>query len=422
MVSVASASFMKRIKSLLLVLVLSVSATDGLDNGLGLTPPMGFNTWNTFRCDINENLIFNITDKFVELGLPQVGYTYVNLDDCWMAWNRTSDGKYMADPHKFPNGMKVIGDYIHDRGLKFGVYSSAGTYTCQKRPGSLGHEAGDAQSFAEWGVDYFKYDNCYSENIPGIDRYPIMREALNATGRPIFFSLCQWGVEDSWRWAPSVGNSWRTTGDIGKNWGSISGNFWESQKHWYMSRPGAWLDPDMLQVGNGNLTHDENKAHFAMWCFAKAPLLLGNDLRSMTQEQVDIVTNTNLIAVNQDPYAKQASCFMGCDRNSAQWSVFATRLTGGDVAVLVVNWMDSTSPSLTFPAHTVGVVPTPKKQKVWVTDLWTNKVIARYDFNSSKTIPVTPMASHGCVAYRLSIVDNDPREAAAKSSLRATAE
>jgi alpha-galactosidase len=195
-----------------------------------------------------------------------------------MAPERDSEGNYQADPHKFPSGMKAMGNYLHNHGLLYGIYTSAGTKTCQGLPGSLGFEERDAQTFTEWGIDYLKYDNCYNEAIPSIDRYPKMRDALNATKRPIFYSLCQWGVEDVWKWAPAVGNSWRSTGDISPHWNSIKLNFLSSQKHIHRNQHGAWADPDMLEVGNGNLTHDEEWTHFALWALVKAPLLLGMDL------------------------------------------------------------------------------------------------------------------------------------------------
>ena len=182
-----------------------------LDNGLGLTPQMGWNTWNKFGCDISEDLIKQAVDQIVALGLDKLGYEYVNIDDCWMETDRTADGHFIVDSTAFPNGMKSIGDYIHSKGLKFGIYSSAGTMTCAGRAGSLDHEVADAQDWASWGVDYLKYDNCYNMSVPGTERYAAMRDALAATGRPIFYSLCNWGEEESWRWARDIGNSWRTT-------------------------------------------------------------------------------------------------------------------------------------------------------------------------------------------------------------------
>jgi alpha-galactosidase len=187
--------------------------------------------------------------------------------------------------------MKALGDYIHDQGLKFGIYSSAGTNTCAGRAGSLGHESTDAQDWASWGVDYLKYDNCYNNNVPGPDRYSTMRDALNATGRPIFYSLCNWGEEDTYRWAPEIGNSWRTTRDIFDAWSSVEYNFLQSHKFHDASGPGGWNDPDMLEVGNGGLTLEEEKTHFTLWSIAKSPLLIGCDLTTISDDSLAVITN-----------------------------------------------------------------------------------------------------------------------------------
>ena len=194
--------------------------------------------------------------------------------------------------------MKPVGDYIHDLGLKFGIYSSAGTQTCAGRMGSLYHEETDAADFASWGVDYLKYDNCFNDSVPAITRYPAMRDALAKTGRPIFYSLCNWGEEHTWQWAPGTGNSWRTTQDIFDGWASIEYNFKESQKHFEVAGPGGWNDPDMLEIGNGGLTINEEKTHFALWAFAKAPLIIGCDLTTVRSESLEILKNKNIIAIN----------------------------------------------------------------------------------------------------------------------------
>ena len=374
-----------------------------LDNGLGRVPPMGFNTWNAFNCDIAEHIVLDTVKVVQDLGLDKVGYTYINLDDCWMAHQRdTTTGLYVADPDRFPRGMKFLGDYLHKRNLKFGIYTSAGVKTCAGYPGSLYHEVQDAQTFAEWGVDYLKYDNCYNDGIPGIDRYTAMRDALNATGRPIFFSLCQWGEEESWKWAPAIGNSWRTTQDIAPRWNSIVGNFFKSQQHAERSQPGAWLDPDMLEVGNGKLTLDECKSHFAMWCFVKAPLLLGNDLTKMTSEILAVVSNVNLIGINQDPGTKQATCYVGrCSQSGTQsFSIFATTTGSGVTVALIINWDDkeATATNFTIAGQDVAVVPTPN-QAIVVEDLWASTVVGEYDFEGLKTVPVPSIPPHGCAVY-----------------------
>ena len=258
-------------------LILAATAS-ALDNGLGMVPQMGWNTWNKFGCDIAEDTIETAIEQVVALGLDKLGYNYINLDDCWMKEERTEDGHFIVDEVAFPKGMKNLGDFIHSKGLKFGIYSCAGTMTCAGRAGSLYHEEIDAQDWASWGVDYLKYDNCYNAGVDGVTRYTAMRDALASTGRDIFYSLCNWGEEESWRWAPSVSNSWRTTQDIFDDFSSVEYNFKESQRHFERSGPGGWNDPDMLEIGNGGLTHEEEKTHFALWAMAKAPLIIGCDL------------------------------------------------------------------------------------------------------------------------------------------------
>jgi alpha-galactosidase len=361
---------------------------------------MGWNSWNAFHCNIDEQTIKNAVDKL--LPFQDLGYVYFNLDDCWMSHNRTVDGKYQADPVRFPSGMRTLGEYLHDKGFKFGIYTSAGTFTCAGFPGSLGHEEVDAQSFADWGVDYLKYDNCWSLNVPGIQRYTKMRDALNATDRSIFYSLCQWGAEESWQWAPAVGNSWRTTGDIAPNWKAIRANFWQSQLHARRSGPGAWLDPDMLEVGNGDLTDDENRAHFSLWSIVKAPLLLGMDLTKLSNETVAIISNTNLIRINQDPKSPQATCFTGCSAN-ADWSILATTVStdGGSTVVLVINWSKKGLTVGSIGSHTVGVVPQPD-ESVMIQDLWTNEVVNIFKGKENLThIPIPDLGPHSCVVYQL---------------------
>jgi alpha-galactosidase len=311
-----------------------------------------------------------------------------------MAPERDSQGNFQADPQKFPSGMKAMGNYLHNHGLLYGIYTSAGTKTCQGLPGSLGFEERDAQTFSEWGVDYLKYDNCFNEDISSIDRYPKMRDALNATKRPIFYSLCQWGVEDVWKWAPAVGNSWRSTGDISPHWNSIKANFLSSQKHIHRNQHGAWADPDMLEVGNGNLTHDEEWTDIVLWALVKAPLLLGMELSTITPETLNIVSNRNLIQVNQDPSALPATCFVGCDHDS-DWSAYAPVVTGGDTVAIIINRKDTELENSTMARQNVVVVP-----KIKVTDLFTDQMLGIFDFRQLKTLSIQSIPSHGSVVYR----------------------
>ena len=276
-----------------------------LNNGLGLTPQMGWSSWNKFACNISEQIIIEIIDALNTSGLQQAGYNYMNIDDCWQI-GRHENGTIKVDMDKFPHGIKYLVDYAHSKGLKFGIYSDGGEMTCERRPGSLGYEFNDAKTYAEWEVDYLKYDNCYNKNIPSITRYKKMGEALKSTGRKIFYSLCNWGFEDVTKWGKYVGNSWRTTKDIKDNWKSMIRIIDLNNRYYQIAAPGGWNDPDMLEVGNGGMTIEEYKVHFGLWAISKAPLIIGCDIRNMTQEIKDILMNKEIIEINKDPLAIQA--------------------------------------------------------------------------------------------------------------------
>lgn len=276
---------------------------------LGQTPQMGWSSWNKFQGNINEDIIKGIADAMVTSGLRDAGYTYVNIDDCWHG-KRDADGFIQPDPQRFPSGMKALADYVHARGLKLGIYSDAGTETCAGRPGSLGHEYQDALQYARWGVDYLKYDWCNTTNVNARGAYQLISDALAATGRPIFLSMCEWGDNQPWRWARDIGYSWRVGPDIWCAFDSIRvfPNYVQYSvidcinKNDSLRRyagPGHWNDPDMLEVGNG-LTVNQDRAHFTMWCMMASPLILGNDIRNMNAETKAILTNADLIAINQD--------------------------------------------------------------------------------------------------------------------------
>ncbi len=265
---------------------------------------MGWNSWNKFGCNINEQLIYDTIDALVDTGLAKAGYNYINLDDCWQS-DRNEDGIIVPDPVAFPNGIKPLADYAHSRGLLFGLYSDAGFKTCAGRPGSLGYEEIDAKTYEEWGVDYLKYDNCNTDGTDPEVRYPVMRDALLNISRPIFYSMCEWGVNDPATWAKNVSNSWRTTGDITDNWNSMMTIIDINDKWADYAGPGGWNDPDMLEVGNGKMTTEEYKVHFGLWALSKAPLLIGCDITAMSNETFDILTNPEVIAVNQDPLGIQ---------------------------------------------------------------------------------------------------------------------
>jgi alpha-galactosidase len=286
------------------ILCLLFSSVLALNNGLGKTPQMGWNSWNHFGCNINENLIHDTITAINATGLAAAGYKYVNMDDCW-AGSRDSNGNIVPDTKAFPHGIKPLADYAHSLGLFFGLYSDAGEKTCAGRPGSLNYETNDANSYASWGVDYLKYDNCNNDNIPPRTRYPKMRDALLATKRPIFYSLCEWGEDNPATWGADVANSWRTTGDISDSWDSMTSRI-DANDQWYSyAAPGGWNDPDMLEVGNGGMTTTEYRSHFSLWALAKAPLLIGCDITKMSADTFAILTAPEVIAVSQDPLGKQ---------------------------------------------------------------------------------------------------------------------
>lgn len=372
---------------LLWTLLLSATQSLALDNGLGLTPQMGWNSWNHYHCSINQTLIQQSADALVSSGLAKAGYNYVNLDDCWEASERNADGELYGDPTAFPDGMKALGDYIHNAGLLYGVYSSAGTATCQGRPASLGYETVDAQSFADWGVDYLKYDNCNNEGIPPTQRYPVMRDALNATGRKIFYSICEWGREEPALWGPETGNSWRTTGDIEDAWISVLTRLELNNVWWKYAGPGGWNDPDMLEVGNGRLTYNEEVAHFSLWALVKAPLLVGCDVTSLSQTTLDILTNTEVIAVNQDAMGEQGRRISIPTPGSEVW---AGPLASGAWAVVLLNTGFAPVP-ITCDFTTIGF---DAAASVAIRDLWLHQDMGT--FTGSYTATVQP---HGVVMF-----------------------
>ncbi|MGH7584252.1 MAG: glycoside hydrolase family 27 protein [Gemmatimonadales bacterium] len=312
------------------------AATTELSVGarLAATPPMGWNSWNKFACTIDEQLIEQTADAMVKSGMRDAGYKYVNIDDCWMAKTRDAHGNLQSDPVHFPHGINGVADYVHSKGLKLGVYSSAGTKTCQGLPASLDHEAADAKKFAEWGVDYLKYDNCNNQKRPEFQRYSTMGKALEATGRPIVFSLCEWGDSIPWVWGRQAGGMlWRTTGDISDRWTSMIRILDKQVAIAKYSGPGGWNDPDMLEVGNGRMSYNEYVAHFSLWALLNAPLIAGNDLRSMSDSTRAILTNRDVIAVDQDWGGQQGTLLS----TSGDTQVWVKPMHDGSKAVILLN-------------------------------------------------------------------------------------
>jgi len=279
--------------------LLTPSAVSQTSSSLAATPPMGWNSWNKFGCNVSDKLIREMADAMVSSGMQAAGYQYVNIDDCWQV-SRDAQGTIVADPQRFSSGMKALADYIHTKGLKLGLYTDAGTGTCEKRPGSLNHEVQDAKTYASWGIDYVKIDWCNSEGLDPEVQYAKLRDALAQSGRPIVFSICNWGVKAPWRWGPKTGNLWRTTGDISDSYDSMSLIGFGQNGLEIFAGPGHWNDPDMLEVGNGHMNRDEYRTHMALWALLAAPLLAGNDLRNMSAETKELLTNSDVIAVDQD--------------------------------------------------------------------------------------------------------------------------
>lgn len=282
------------------------------------TPPMGWNTFNYFGCGYDETVILEIADAMVESGMQAVGYEYVNLDDCWMARERAADGNLVPDPEKFPNGIQPVIDYIHNKGLKIGAYLDRGTQTCAGYPGSYGYEEQDARLLASWGFDYLKYDNCDSVGKL-VDDFTTMHDALVATGRPIVFSMCTWGFPGSYFVDLDLVHMWRTTSDIQDNWKSVMTIMGANNAFAAYAGPGRWNDPDMLEVGNGGMTDIEYKTHFTLWALMAAPLIAGNDLRSMNQTTKEILTAPEVIAINQDELGVQGKRVTSYGKDFQVW-------------------------------------------------------------------------------------------------------
>ncbi len=345
-------------KSLLLLFcAICSSAIAQKFEGLALTPPMGWNTWNTFSSNINEALIMQTADIMVKNGMRDAGYVYIVLDDTWSAMERDAHGNLVAHPEKFPSGMKALGDYLHERGFKFGIYNCAGKKTCGGFPGGWGHEFQDALKYAEWGVDYLKYDWCNSGDANPKDAYTRMRDGLYAAKRPIVFSICEWGGSKPWEWAAEVGHLWRTTGDITdcfdckqrweQGWkvivdlqfSQVQPADGQNNGIGKYAGPGHWNDPDMLEVGRDGLTYAESRGHFALWCILAAPLMAGNDVRHMSPEITALITDKDAIAIDQDKLGKEGWRF----RAEPGQEMWVRELSGGDWAVALLNTGKSTA-------------------------------------------------------------------------------
>ncbi|AQZ63369.1 Alpha-galactosidase precursor [[Actinomadura] parvosata subsp. kistnae] len=384
------------------------SPAQALENGVGRTPPMGWNTWNTFGCNINETLIKQTADTLVSSGMRDLGYQYVVVDDCWFDPNRDSAGNLQANPSRFPSGMKALGDYLHARGLKFGLYQAPLDKTCAQyfnsypgATGSLNHEAQDARQFAAWGVDYLKYDWCSPTGTidDQVRTFAKMRDALAATGRPILYSINpnsiheKTGPQRDWG---DVANIWRTTEDITNAWNTGQTNGYPMGIQNIVNvnvplagraRPGAFNDPDMMVVGRGGMNDTEMRSHFALWAVMAAPLIAGNDVRNMDAATSAILKNQSLIAINQDPLGLQAAQVS----NDGTRRILAKRLSNGDVAVALFNQGGGTT-TISTTAAAIGLSGT----SFTLRDAWTNAVTTTTGAISA-SVP-----AHGTAVFRVS--------------------
>jgi alpha-galactosidase len=351
-------------------------------DSLAQSPPMGWNSWNKFQCKVSEVLIKSVADSIATNGMKDAGYEYVVIDDCWQI-SRDENGNIVPDAQHFPSGIKALADYVHSKGLKFGLYSDAGTQTCAGRPGSQGHEYQDAIQYARWGVDYLKYDWCHTETRNAEEAYTTMSNALLSTGRPIVFSMCEWGTAKPWLWAKGIGNLWRTTGDITDHFAG-KGKWPDGNCCWVgmvdivemqngietYAGPGHWNDPDMLEVGNGGMTNPEYQTHFSFWAMLAAPLMSGNDVRSMTPEIKDILTNKEVIAIDQDKLGRQGHRIS----QNGDLEIWARPLSDGGRAVILFNRGTSESEiNVTWEQ-----IAYPNHLSAKVRDLWAHKDLGAF--------------------------------------------
>lgn len=367
---------------------------------LALTPPMGWNSWNKFACNVDENMIKEMADAMVSSGMKDAGYTYINIDDCWHG-DRDENGFIHPDKTRFPSGIKALSDYVHSKGLKLGIYSDAGSQTCGGRPGSRGYEFQDALTYAKWGIDYVKYDWCNTEGLKAEGAYKTFAAALKKAGRPIVLSICEWGDNKHWEWGENVGHLWRTSGDIfncfdciedhgtWKSWGVMQILDKQEGLRKYAG-PGHWNDPDMLEVGNGALTKGEDRAHFSMWAMLAAPLIAGNDIRNMTADTKEVLTNKDVIAINQDKLGVQALKY----KDEGEFEIWFKPLENGDWAVAFLN-RDKAEKDFSFDWKSNKFTDDEVSKKTFntsiqnykVVDLWTKKEIGTTKKTLKATIP-----------------------------------
>jgi alpha-galactosidase len=396
----------------LFFLISPATTAHALDNGLARTPPMGWNSWNKFACNgLNEKVVRETADTMAANGMKDAGYQYVILDDCWQSPitttgdGRDAEGNIIPDPTRFPSGIKALADYIHSKGLKIGIYTDVGTKTCAGRAGSIGHEYQDARQYAAWGVDYLKEDWCSTlPNQSAESSYTLMRDALAAatasTGRPILFSLCEWGSNKPWLWAGPIGNLWRATPDIQDCWSckrpwggnGVSEILDQLDPLYSYAGPGHWNDPDMLEVGNGGMTTEESRTHFSMWALLAAPLLAGNDIANMSADTRSILLNKDVIAIDQDPMGIQGHRVSRSNDTSTDQEVWSKQLADGGRAVILLN-RGAAPVSITAHWTDLGY---PDTLKAAIRNLWTHEDLAPAAGSYTAQVP-----SHGVVMLRI---------------------
>ncbi|MFF2275627.1 glycoside hydrolase family 27 protein [Agromyces sp. NPDC058126] len=351
--------------------------SDQMQQQLAATPPMGWNSWNQVRCEgLTERVVLEAATALVDRGLAAAGYRYVVVDDCWQG-GRDESGRLVSDPVRFPSGIPDLAARVHELGLRFGIYAVPGAQTCANYYddypdldlGSYGRERLDAETFAGWGVDYLKYDWCRAEQTTPYTRpeaFALMHDELARLRRPIVYAISEYGEGEPWRWAPPIANLWRTTADIAPEWPSIVSIIEQQAALAEFARPGAWNDPDMLQFGNGALTLAQNRSHFAMWCMLAAPLFLGTNVASLAEELIEVLTNADLVAIDQDPLGRQARRVATGDAGQ----VWVRELAGGDFAVALFNQTaESTHISASFDLLGVPVHATVVARDVWAGSL-----------------------------------------------------
>ncbi|EGG17180.1 hypothetical protein DFA_08164 [Cavenderia fasciculata] len=385
----------------IIFILIQLESCIALNNGVAPTPGMGWSTWNRYGCNINESVIIDNANAMIKSGLVNYGYEYINIDDCWAVGRNESTNELIADPVAFPNGIKYIADYLHSVGLKMGIYTDASPITWQKRPGSFGFEQLDADTFASWGIDYVKEDwmkqSFYNWTGDPIALYTKMSDCLNATGRDIYFAVCEWGIDNVQTWAPAIANSWRTAPDIKDEWTRIMEILDLQLPLTNASGVGSgWNDMDSLEVGNGNMSTIEYTTHFSIWCMMASPLIMGNDLTNMDDDTLAILSATEMIEVNQDTLGIQA--YRVYQNTSESTEIYVRPLDDGTHAVMLLNRNDNDTLNIELD---LGLLGLPTTLNCLIRDIWKQQDLGVYSGSYiSDNVP-----PHGCVVLKVVWMD-----------------